>query len=233
MALCLKAQSTEIGLLFGASNYHGDLAQSIVMSESHFSAGVYYRHNFNQYWTYRPTLSYMHISGSDENFEEYRLRNLSFYSDIIEFSNVIEFNYQPFSQEVFHQNQSFYNFLGISVFYFNPKTVMNGREFKLREHNTENLPVKNIYNLVQIAVPFGVGYKFAPTKNLILGLELGWRMTFTDYLDDVSTVYPDLDEFEAQAGLNSRMLSDRSFEVSETGMHVNEYGDQRGDPKIQ
>ena len=35
----------------------------------------------------------------------------------------------------------------------------------------------------------GVGAKFNINRKYALGLELGYRYTFTDYLDDVSTVY--------------------------------------------
>jgi hypothetical protein len=174
----------------------------------------------------------MHISGDDENFEEYRLRNLSFYSDIYEVSNVVEFNYLPYSKEVFHQNRTFYTFLGIAAFYFNPKTQINGTEYELHAINTENLESDDKYKRFQIAIPFGVGYKYAFNKNFLIGCELGWRKTFTDYLDDVSGYYPDLEELQEVAGANSRLLSDRSWEVSETKMQVYEYGDQRGDPSL-
>ena len=52
-------------------------------------------------------------------------------------------------------------------------------------------PDKKTYSLTQLAIPFGGGVKFAVTDNLHLGLEVGFRKLFTDYLDDVSTTYAD------------------------------------------
>ncbi len=223
--ISVSAQKHEIGLLGGASNYHGDLADEIVLAETHLSGGVFYRYNFNEFWAYRPMLSVMTISGSDENFEEYRLRNLSFKSNIIELSNTLELNFQPFSNSPYHNSSSFYAFAGVALMYHNPKAELNGEWHKLRNLNTENLPPKNRYNRFQFAIPFGGGYKYAISRNLMLGIELGWRRTFTDYLDDVSTVYP-----EESANYQ---FTDRSYLVSDGGVYIAEPGDQRGDPNLK
>ncbi len=72
----------------------------------------------------------------------------------------------------------------------------------------------------------GAGVKHAVNDNIIVGFEAGWRKTFTDHLDDVSTVYPSLPP-------NSRTLSDRSWEVSEDGLSKASQGDMRGDPNLK
>jgi hypothetical protein len=81
-----NAQSWEIGGALGASNYHGDLAYNITPKETHFSGGIFLKYNFNEYWSYRPTISYLKISGADSNFNDHQLRNLSFRNNICEFS---------------------------------------------------------------------------------------------------------------------------------------------------
>ena len=226
-------KSGEVGFLLGASNYHGDLAHDVVFSETHFSAGVFYRYNFNEFWSYRPTLNYLQISGSDQNFEEYRLRNLSFNNTIIELANQFEFNYQPFSSKAFHKHATFYAFSGLNFFYHNPTTVMQGQEFDLRDYQTEPTEEgESRYSLFQLAVPIGVGYKHSFTPNFLIGFEIGWRRLFTDYLDDVSTVYPDLDELRANFGNNAAQLSDRSWEVTDNGSSVANSGEMRGDPNL-
>ena len=225
-----QAQSREIGILLGGSNYHGDLAHDIVLSETHASAGIFYRYNFNEYWAYRPTVSYMRISGSDENFEEHRLRNLSFRSTIYEWANTLEFNYQPFSTNNWHQTSTFYAFAGVAMAYHNPQALYNGEWHDLWGLNTEGQEGGDIYQLFQFAIPFGAGYKHAVTPNFIVAAEIGWRKTFTDYLDDVSTTYPAI----AQGSTSTRdFLSDRSPEVSENGQRVFGAGDMRGDPNLK
>lgn len=223
--VALFAQTHEAGFFGGASNYHGDLADEIVLSETHASGGIFYRYNFDEFWAYRPKLSIMTISGSDQNFEEYRLRNLSFKSNIIEFSNTLELNFQPFSNSPYHNSSTFYAFVGAALFYHNPMAELNGEWYKLKELNTENLPPKQRYNKFQFAIPFGGGYKYAITQNLIAGVELGWRKVFTDYLDDVSTVYPEVSA--------NRQFTDRSYEVSDQGQYIAEPGDMRGNPHLK
>jgi len=51
------------------------------------------------------------------------------------------------------------------------------------------------YSRVQVVIPLGIGARYKLTNNLDLALEIGYRHTFTDYLDDVSGEYVDLSGF--------------------------------------
>ncbi len=227
------AQSWELGLMAGGSNYHGDLAYNIVPRETNFSGGGFFKYNFNEFWSLRPTLSYMQISGSDQNFEEYHLRNLSFRNNIYEVGTIFEFNFKPFSASTIHESTSFYAMMGLAGFLHKPEAELNGVWYDLHAQNTEQLSADDRYKLFQISVPFGVGIKHAVTKNLVVGFEAGWRRTFTDYLDDVSTVYPDLRDPDNPISLTGRQLTDRSWEVSESGGILSQQGDMRGDPNLK
>ena len=59
-------------------------------------------------------------------------------------------------------------------------------------------------------MPFGGGLKWKISESVNLNAELNWRLTFTDYLDDVSGKYPDLDLLRAQRGDIAAQLSNRS-----------------------
>jgi hypothetical protein len=59
-----------------------------------------------------------------------------------------------------------------------------------------------------------LGIKYAATQNVTIAWEFGWRKTFTDYLDDVSTVYPDLNLIATQNSTTSKDLSYRGYEVT-------------------
>ena len=37
--------------------------------------------------------------------------------------------------------------------------------------------------------PIGIGYQYHLTSNFLIGAELGWIYSFSDYLDGVSTEY--------------------------------------------
>lgn len=220
----VSAQSWEIGGAIGASNYHGDLAYNISPKETHFSGGVFLNYNFNEYWSYRPTLSYLKISGADSNFTDYELRNLSFRNNIYEFSNALEFNFKPFSSRDIHSKTTFYATAGVAVFMHKPQALLNGEWYDLSDLATEN----QNYSLFQFAIPMGAGIKYALTDNLILGFETAWRKTFTDYLDDVSWVYSDVQN--ADGSINR--FVDRSWELTPNGRPLANDGDMRGDPNL-
>ncbi len=229
-----SAQNWEYGVSIGASNYHGDLAYNIVPKESHLAAGIHMRYNMTPYWSYKPSIMRAKISGSDQNFDEYKFRNLHFESDIWEFNNVLEFNFLPFGSRILSKDFSSYATLGITLFRHNPKAEFNDEMYSLRNLRTEGQNGKNQYGLLQLAIPFGGGVKYNINKNLVIGLEVAWRKTFTDYLDDVSTVYPDLDEQRQRNGNLSADMSDRSWEVEGgTGQPLSVAGDERGDSAIK
>ncbi|MGM0580238.1 MAG: hypothetical protein ACQETL_06140 [Bacteroidota bacterium] len=52
------------------------------------------------------------------------------------------------------------------------------------------------YSRFQIVIPVGIGARYKMTNNLDISLDIGYRHTFTDYLDDVSGEYVDLSAFE-------------------------------------
>ena len=178
------AQSWEFGGMLGGSNYHGDLAYNIVPKETNLSGGVFFKYNINETWSIRPTLSYMKISGADDNFKENTLRNLSFRNNIYELSTIMEYNFRPFSNKSIHQRSTFYLLGGIAVFLHKPQAKLDNKWHDLPPLMTEN----QRYSPVQMSLPMCSDIKHAVTPNFIIGIEAGWRMTFTDYIDDVITV---------------------------------------------
>lgn len=79
------------------------------------------------------------------------------------------------------------------------------------------------YRNYSIVLPYGAGVKYKKSENWTLFAQVGYRATFTDYLDDVSGVYPTNDSY--WGGVN---VSDRSGEVN-GGVKLYNPGDQRGD----
>jgi len=101
------------------------------------------------------------------------------------------------------------------VFFYNPRTDYEGDWYDLQPLGTEGqgttgYPDRTPYSLTQLAIPFGVGFKFSLSKNASLGIEYGIRKTFTDYLDDVSTTYADTSGLKAENTRIAMLLSDRS-----------------------
>ena len=76
-----------------------------------------------------------------------------------------------------------------------------------------------------LAIPFGGGLKYLINEKVIFMFELGMRRTNSDYLDDVSTIYPDIESLSYINSLAGE-LSNRSN--IQTGN--NPVGQQRGNP---
>jgi hypothetical protein len=79
-----------------------------------------------------------------------------------------------------------YGYGGVGLLYFNPKAELNGTWHALQPLQTEGVE----YSRITPVIPFGLGVRFKFGPNMNIAIEGGYRKIFTDYLDDVSTVYP-------------------------------------------
>jgi hypothetical protein len=92
-----------------------------------------------------------------------------------------------------------YLFAGIAGFYFNPQgQYTDGKWYSLQPLGTEGqgiVPTREPYSRIGVAIPVGVGLKYAFNRKMSIGFDYGVRKTFTDYIDDTSTTYVDKDLF--------------------------------------
>jgi hypothetical protein len=84
--------------------------------------------------------------------------------------------------------------LGIGVFSFDPYAYLGGEKYLLRTLGTEGqgsslYPELQPYNPIAISIPIHLGAKYAINARTNVFAELTYRMTSTDYLDDVSGLY--------------------------------------------
>lgn len=225
-----NAQFDEFGVFLGTSTYAGDLTQRVIEPlEMNFAAGFYIRKKLHKrlglkIYGYRGI-----ISGNDAHSTvESRLwvRNLRFEAELYEVGGLLE--YPLFTFESDHYQGSPYLFLGLSVFHFNPRADVDGKTYELQRLQTEGVE----YSLFQPAIPFGAGMKLNISDNGTLGLEVGFRKTFTDYLDDVSGSYPDFAKKGVVDGQRSlwEKLSYRTPEVLPDAPGMPQAGAQRGNP---
>jgi hypothetical protein len=195
----VKAQYSEVGVLMGATNYLGDLVPPRqFFLEGNFSAGR-------------------------------RQRNLNFETDLLEISVMGQFNLLPFRPKRTYRPITPYGFVGIGVFHFNPRTTYLGREVYLQPLGTEGQGIEGYpdkYALWEIAIPAGVGVKFCLHSRVNLTVEIGFRKTFTDYIDDVSGDYVNIQTIRANNGLEAANLSNRTYD--DNGRQVELAGSPRG-----
>ena len=200
---CIVAQSTEVGAFLGLSNYLGDLQPDNSQSNTaHYSFGVFGRYNYNELLSFKAHLYKGDISGSDENSLEgsgRRVRNLSFRSKIIEFGIQGEYNFTGHLAKYGDPIGALYLFGGIAGFYFNPQAPHERDWVDLQPLGTEGqfIGQGSPYSRFQVSIPAGIGGKINLGEFSVFGFEVGLRKTFTDYLDDVSTNYADMQALEA------------------------------------
>ncbi len=184
------AQYNEVGAFLGTANYMGDLSGQRLSNHHYRGAfGVFARHNANERFSVKASLTKGTISGSDANSlrEANRMRNLSFRTNLMELALTGEMNLSEYNIRA-GKGSVPYVFMGLAVTRFNPQAEFRGTWYDLQPMHTEGK--KYLRNTM--SVPFGLGMRFNISYKLNIGLEFGARFTSTDYLDDVSTYYPDV-----------------------------------------
>ena len=227
--------SFEVGGFVGISNYMGDLQQTrFETAENHMAYGAFARWYFNNALGVKAHFYKGRISGSDANYEGLlvRERNLHFESPIYELGVQMEVSFSQFGEgEV--RVAAPYCFVGASLFYFNPKTLYEDEWVALQPLGTEGQRIDEVgespYNLIQWSIPIGVGFNLNLGKRSNIGFEIGIRKTFTDYLDDVSGYYPDIELLSNENPVAAE-LSFRSPEFLGEEL-PNPIGEARGNPE--
>jgi opacity protein-like surface antigen len=189
----------EVGLAGGASVYSGELTKSFLdFKHMHLAGGVFARYHFNRFVGLRLQATYGNLSGDDKDSKEQlnQVRNLHFKSHIFDVALTGDFfllGYNPEKQRMF----SPYVSAGLAVFNFNPKARNFDPNFQndwieLQPLNTEGqgaIQGREAYRRTQFALPLAVGVLYAVHSHINIGLEVGYRATFTDYIDDVGLYY--------------------------------------------
>ncbi len=143
------------------------------------------------------------------------VRNLNFTTHLIEGTAIVEFNL--FDPEITTSYP--YLFGGVGVFYFNPYTYdKDNKKVYLHSLNTEGqglpqFPDRKQYKMTQVCLPVGIGWKWINKNKSLMSLEFGYRVTFTDYLDDVSKNYIDPELLAVEKGVLTAELSYRKVNI--------------------
>jgi hypothetical protein len=237
VSITLHAQYLEAGMMVGASNYLGDLANNssqVYFKETNAAVGVFGRYNLHQMFTLKAGINYARIRGTDANStnESIRRRNLSFRSSLLEFALTGEVNLPGYQPYALSKPISPYLFGGIALTSYNPKAQYQGEWVALRSLGTEGQGMpsfENPYSKVALAIPLGIGLKVAINDSWNIGLEAGVRKSFTDYLDDVGGNYVEFNQLAAGNGPLAAALGNRTGEYLGTEPVIVSTGTRRGD----
>ena len=204
-----RKQYNSVGFSLNAMNYFGDVTpvtnfSSFRLLATRLGAGVSVTRRFYPRLSGRFALSYGRITGSDalaadpnDPDAKYRYnRNITFRNDIFEASAVAVVDLVE-NRNNYLKRPDFvpYVFAGLAGFYHNPKGLVGADAVGLTEGtyvSLANLRTENQstgYSTTQISIPFGGGIRYRINRNFDASLEIGWRKTFTDYIDDVGGKY--------------------------------------------
>ncbi|TMI72149.1 MAG: hypothetical protein E6H09_11525 [Bacteroidetes bacterium] len=217
IASSVPAQRVHVGIFGGLSAYNGDLVDKYFPKKiSNGAVGITLNYELRDQVMLRGGFTYSVVGGADRYSHQPDLivRNLSFETSISEFSLVGEFYFS----NLYERRFSPYAFAGLAIYHFNPYTYYNGNKVFLKPLSTEGeglpqYPGRRPYSLIQPALPFGGGVKFAVNDNLRVSVELGLRKLFTDHFDDVSSTYVDPNDLLAAKGQLAVDLSYRGDEI--------------------
>ncbi|HEY6160056.1 MAG TPA: DUF6089 family protein [Bacteroidia bacterium] len=235
----------DIGGGLGASNYLGDIGgmeqtrrdfvADLKFSQTHFAGDAFVRYKINHNISVKTEFTYARISGSDNLSTNpgREGRNLSFRNDLLELSAKGEFTFFTINDvgRGYRYRDDFkaYLFAGVGGFYSNPKANYEGQWIALQPLKTEGVS----YSKFGLCLPAGGGVSYTINKQHRIGWELGWRTTFTDYLDDISTVYAETSGLSPLAQKLANRNGELHYDPSTTDLpNPNNYtpGNKRGDP---
>lgn len=235
ITLHLNAQF-HLGTFIGGANYLGEL-NSGVYKRTKPALGLSLNYEVSDRVMLRSQFSFAKVEGADKftnsDFQKVN-RNLSFQSNIAEFSVIGELT----TFNLYSIRWSPYAFGGIALFHFNPYTTdSSNNKTYLQPLGTEGQGIatygRKAYSLTDFAIPFGGGIKYVVNENIRIGLEVGLRKLFTDYLDDVSSTYADEQDLLAAHGPTAVSLSYRGDEAPGGNSNYPSKGTLRGNDKKQ
>ncbi len=178
----MQQQGFEVGLLGGTSHSLTNIGTGkpsflgTHWETTDLNVGVFSKYRINDLWAVNASFHYVRIHSADslapENTARYT-RDFYFENQIFEFSVRTEF-FVPVLLD--NYPIEVYGYLGLGAFYHNPDlTVPNPDNFE-----------EPSYSLIQPVIPMGIGLAYPINRNFRIGLDIGHRLTFTDYLDGFS-----------------------------------------------
>ncbi len=227
----INAQFMEVGGFGGVASYIGDVNEGVFLPNTQVMFGGFICYNFHPNFSAKAIFLKGTLQARDRNSGKphIRERNLSFKSDLMEMGFQFDFNIFSFAPDNSGRVFSPYLFTGASLILFQPTTVYEGETIYLQQVGTEGQGLEGFaekYKLFSFAFPVGIGIKYAISNRINIGLEIGYRFTLTDYIDDVSTVFV-APQVLQQNGELAVALSNRTEEY--TGISANDLiGQRRG-----
>ena len=189
----LNAQTHEVGLFIGGSNYIGDIGTDRFIDPNSPALGVLYKWNTNDRYSLRAGFTFTRLQETEYNNSDLNRFRRSYKVDnsIQEAMAGIEINFKEYNLHNGITSFTPFIFYGLGYFRYN--------QIYIPPHGTFNEATYEEYGKTEkIAVPFILGFKINPNPYLVLGIEMGTRYTLTDNLDgsNPENEYADINEYK-------------------------------------
>ncbi|UPL49423.1 type IX secretion system protein PorG [Hymenobacter sublimis] len=182
-AYTATAQNTsEIGIGLGGLTYKGELSPNYQFRNNRPALTAFYRKDVSAPITLRAGFTAGLLRADDGNVQgangriaplaEYRNANMK--GSLLEASGVVEYNFFDYHDRRDKVHFTPYVFVGLAGFYANTQTA-----------SSANPQLDRKAGMINLAIPAGLGFKYALSDHWNLGLEAGARKTFTDQLDHI------------------------------------------------
>ncbi len=222
-ALGTTAQSFQLGFNVGSSVYLGDMDTPNLADKTkdlNAAYGFFFRQSINGHFNIKLNFIKGTLSAADSiSTLDWQIdRNLSFVTPYSELGAFIEYDlFDVTSSEATKWWTPFVT-VGLGYFHFNPTTTLNGDLLELQPIGTEGqgLPGYSAkYSRDIMSLPIGGGMKVRLTRALSIQAQMINRITFNDYIDDVSSrYYPEYEDLVAKgASPLQQLLYSRAWEV--------------------
>jgi hypothetical protein len=167
------SQINELGIFVGGSNFIGDVGSTNYISPNQLAIGGIYKWNKSPRHSYRISLTFTDLKGEDAKSDDPRRiqRDYSFTNQIIEISGGMEFTFFDFNLHSGEKVATPYLYTGIAVTNIEDSYFLNSTQ---TSQNSSSWA---------FGIPMVLGFKSNFFGNLIVGIEVGARYTFSDNID--------------------------------------------------
>ncbi len=207
-----------IGLNLSTTRYRGDLSDAI--NWNHWQLGwgaeVNARYRFDERWCYRIDIGVYHVR-AEQRYSRNAQNVLNFFSTNPSANIGVQWDVRPID---YNLHNIVYVFAGLGITKIGAKTELGGVTYSLPEFKTEGID----YPLWVGQIHYGVGIPINIGSTTQLRFVGRYTHLFSDYLDDVSTVYAD----KSQASALEKALADKR--IAENLSPPNVSGAKRGEP---
>ncbi len=191
-ALFANAQTYEIGVQLGRTNFVGDVGNTTIIRPIDTGFGLIARWNRSKRHSFRASLSYLSISADDDNAsgERRQARSFEFENSVKELSIGIEYTFWEWDLHSGEKQTTPYLYTGINAISYGDLALTPAPDRELRAFD----------DTFGVAIPIVLGVKTNIGRHFVMSFELGARYAFTDNLDGSNPTNLDLSSVPGGSG---------------------------------